>query len=670
MRASQSSGKSFLLLTSMLASLLSTHGAVISSCDPAGLEAAVESGGNFTFACDANITLTSTLNVSNHLVLDGTGHHIVINGNNAVRLFNVAPGAYLELVNLSLINGRYVGTNGASGANGTQAQPGESGNGGAILADNATVKLISCVLSNSSVLGGAGGNYTSFETVGAKSGGLGVGGAICLLNGVLSATDCVFTHNQAMGAAGGANYKDMTFAPPGTSLGGAVYNLGGTLNLTNDHFGSNLSTGSVAVFAGLIDGPAGSALGGAVHSAAGIVNVIDCSFVGNTARSGPPPVYGGAGSGKGGAISLTNSVLFSLRSRFETNRAMGGSQRFFGGGQGIGGAVFNQGTGDFHLCTFQGNLSQSGSAGNVGGDSAGGGVYNGLACQFEGCLFFENKTIGGVGHGLQGGAGKGGNGLGGGIYSLGALSLTNCTLINNVSQGADGDADWHNIRGQGGAGKGAGLFNAAGDAVLMNVTITQNGILNGVGNPNGTGAGGGIYSTNGTVTLFDTIVAHSPSGSNCFGVVTDGGYNLSSDTSCNFTNTGSLNNIDPLLGPLQDNGGTTLTTALTDCSPALDAGSPTVFASVDQRGVSRPIAGRSDIGACEGIVTWYHTLLSFPNSGVEVKMFGKPNQTFTIHTSLDLANWTPIFTNQLGPNCIYLFNTTKEPQAFYKVVYQ
>ncbi|MDB6030970.1 MAG: hypothetical protein JWM16_1308, partial [Verrucomicrobiales bacterium] len=156
----------------------------------------------------------------------------------------------------------------------------------------------------------------------------------------------------------------------------------------------------------------------------------------------------------------------------------------------------------------------------------------------------------------------------------------------------------------------------------------------------------------------------------CFGVLTDGGYNLSSDSSCNFTNTGSLNDIDPLLGPLQDNGGATLTTALTDCSPALDAGSPTLFPPIDQRGVTRPIASRSDIGACEGIVTWYHTLVSFPNNGVELRMFGKPNQTVTINTSPDMANWTPAFTNHLGPDCSYLFNTTKAPQAFFKIVYQ
>ena len=54
------------------------------------------------------------------------------------------------------------------------------------------------------------------------------------------------------------------------------------------------------------------------------------------------------------------------------------------------------------------------------------------------------------------------------------------------------------------------------------------------------------------------------------------GYNLSSDNSCNnnFHNHGDVNNIDPKLGPLQNNGGPTQTMALLPGSPAIDAGNP------------------------------------------------------------------------------------------------
>src|SRR4029077_7446669 len=53
--------------------------------------------------------------------------------------------------------------------------------------------------------------------------------------------------------------------------------------------------------------------------------------------------------------------------------------------------------------------------------------------------------------------------------------------------------------------------------------------------------------------------------------------------------------IDPLLGPLQDNGGPTKTHALLAGSPALNAGDPAQLGVADQRGVVR--AGGVNIGA-------------------------------------------------------------------------
>jgi len=48
-------------------------------------------------------------------------------------------------------------------------------------------------------------------------------------------------------------------------------------------------------------------------------------------------------------------------------------------------------------------------------------------------------------------------------------------------------------------------------------------------------------------------------GGNCSGTLTSEGYNLSSDGTCNFNRPGDLNNHDPMLGPLQNNGGPTQT---------------------------------------------------------------------------------------------------------------
>jgi len=59
-------------------------------------------------------------------------------------------------------------------------------------------------------------------------------------------------------------------------------------------------------------------------------------------------------------------------------------------------------------------------------------------------------------------------------------------------------------------------------------------------------------------------------------------------------------NVNPQLGPLQDNGGNTLTMALLAGSPAIDRGNNTFCASqpinnLDQRGMARPVDGNGDV---------------------------------------------------------------------------
>jgi hypothetical protein len=82
------------------------------------------------------------------------------------------------------------------------------------------------------------------------------------------------------------------------------------------------------------------------------------------------------------------------------------------------------------------------------------------------------------------------------------------------------------------------------------------------------------------------------------------GYNLASDNGGGFlTGPGDQINTDPMLGPLQDNGGPTFTHALLLGSRAINAGSPTFTPPpfFDQRGPGfhRVVNGRIDIGAFE-----------------------------------------------------------------------
>jgi len=223
-----------------------------------------------------------------------------------------------------------------------------------------------------------------------------------------------------------------------------------------------------------------------------------------------------------------------------------------GSGAGGGGGVNNSGTLTLSGVTISNNSEGAGFGGGAIFDS--------------GDLTLINATI--TGNSSPAG--------GGGIYTRGVLTLTNVTINGNTSA------------------TGGGLRFDAGTATLTNVTISGNTTAN-------EGGGGGICNggVGGTATLRNTIVANDPSAGNCSGPIISSGHNLSSDNTCGFHGTGDLNNTDPLLGPLQDNGGPTFTQALLPGSPAIDAADPTDFPTTDQRGVPRPQGSGPDIGAYE-----------------------------------------------------------------------
>jgi hypothetical protein len=112
---------------------------------------------------------------------------------------------------------------------------------------------------------------------------------------------------------------------------------------------------------------------------------------------------------------------------------------------------------------------------------------------------------------------------------------------------------------------------------------------------------GGNLAGPGTTSVRDTIVAEGAADDqgfeNCAAPVTSQGYNLEDRNQCGFGGGGDLPNRNPLLGPLQDNGGSTDTRAITSASPAFNAGLACV--ATDQRGVTRPQGAACDIGAFE-----------------------------------------------------------------------
>jgi predicted outer membrane repeat protein len=197
--------------------------------------------------------------------------------------------------------------------------------------------------------------------------------------------------------------------------------------------------------------------------------------------------------------------------------------------------------------------------------------------------------------------------LGGGIYSYwSAVTIANSTLSGN-SAGTSGGGIYaegplvelsnSTISGNSAGSSGGAIFNNTSGYVRI-----DNSTLNG----NSAGSGGGIYTVS-RVDVSNTILNAGAFGKNIFnngGVVTSYGYNLSSDDGGGYlAGAGDQINTDPLLGPLQNNGGPTFTHALLLRSPAINAGDPsfTPPPSYDQRGSPfvRVFSGRIDIGSFE-----------------------------------------------------------------------
>jgi hypothetical protein len=178
---------------------------------------------------------------------------------------------------------------------------------------------------------------------------------------------------------------------------------------------------------------------------------------------------------------------------------------------------------------------------------------------------------------------------GGGIANYGTLTITNSTFSGNMARSS--------LLGSVAGGiLNGGLFRSSGTLAINNSTLSGN-VARG-------GKGGGIFNVKGsTVVLQNSIVANN-TGGNCHGAVTSHGYNLSSDGTCDFDRAGDLNDTDPKLGQLRNNGGPTKTLALLPGSPAIDSGNPNGctdgkghLLKTDQRGEPRP--DQEDESGCD-----------------------------------------------------------------------
>ncbi|MEL6136012.1 MAG: right-handed parallel beta-helix repeat-containing protein [Cyanobacteria bacterium J06628_6] len=291
--------------------------------------------------------------------------------------------------------------------------------------------------------------------------------------------------------------------------------------------------------------------------------------VSNSTVSGNSTTGGGADGGGifsyGGDLSVSNSTV--------SGNSTTGTSAF-------GGGIFGE----------DGNVSVSNST--VSGNSTTGisALGGGIASLFDD-LSVSNSTV-------SGNSTTGANARGGGIVSaFSSLSVSNSTVSGNSTTGVNAD--------------GGGIVRFDGMVSVNNSTVSGN-------STTGVNAdGGGIVRFDGDVSVESSIIANNTANAlgpdvflgfasttagsnNLIGVGDDTGngtFNIVDGINGNQVGT-AASPLDPLLGPLQNNGGPTFTQSPLPGSPAIDMGANPLGLLTDQRGETRSV-GQTDIGAVE-----------------------------------------------------------------------
>jgi hypothetical protein len=314
-------------------------------------------------------------------------------------------------------------------------------------------------------------------------------------------------------------------------------------------------------------------LGGAINAESGAVTVSASKVVGNVSRGD-----GGGIRAQDGELTLTNSLV-------HRNLAAGA-----GGGFKAGSALVTGST-----------LSANSAGGNGGGIDAATLLVNrsmvqGNSSRAQGGGIQANTLA------LKASTVSGNTAdLGGGGIAASNATATRCTLSGNFTDGDGGGckSTTANLTNCTVSGNTAGFMGggiSAGDGSLSSCTIVENSAGN---------SGGGLFAGN-TVGFRNSIIAlnlAAVSGQDGAGggpaSLLSQGHNLIGDRTDFIVIAGDLsgdftNPLNPLLGPLQNNGGPTKTHALLAGSPAIDKGDNAGAPATDQRGFPRKKDGNGD----------------------------------------------------------------------------
>jgi hypothetical protein len=309
----------------------------------------------------------------------------------------------------------------------------------------------------------------------------------------------------------------------------------------------------------------------------GTLTVSNSTLSGNSASSAGGGIFNHA------TLTVSNSTLSGNSAGVVSNFGGGAIDNYYGtltvsnstlsnnSAAILGGGIANQGTLNDGTVTVSNSTLSNNSA------TSGGAIDN-----YLGTVTVSNSTL------SNNSATSGGGGAIDNGYYSGTLTVSNSTLSGNSANGPGGGIYYYS--------------RPMASVTLTNVTLTAN----------RASSGGGLYifSTTGPV-LHNTLIAGNFRGATgttrddvAGALAPSGDYNLIGDgTGMTGLSNGVNGNlvgsasapIDPLLGPLQDNGGPTKTHALLAGSPALNVGNPSQLGVADQRGVVR--SGGVNIGA-------------------------------------------------------------------------
>jgi hypothetical protein len=233
-------------------------------------------------------------------------------------------------------------------------------------------------------------------------------------------------------------------------------------------------------------------------------------------------------------------------------------------------------------------LGGGGGGGEFSGGNGGFGGGAGAAFAYGG--LFASSDIGG--------AGGGGAGLGGGIFNDGgSVTVSNSTFTANSGVGGNNP-----ITSLGdGMGAGGAIFSLNGSLTVLNATVAGN---------HSAGSGGGIEvfsTTTASFALYNTIIANNGSQEcvqdNAPGAAPVAGSGAGNLIVSDFGCPGLASTVDPQLGQLTNNLGSTPTMAIAKTSSAFGTADPGTSLPADQRGMPRPSLGVFDIGAFELCLT-------------------------------------------------------------------